>query len=104
MSIESDTITGTEYSDRMKECGVEPVSNPWIAGRMPPGQCFGLHPAPSEDGPGYHDAFNNGDLMAALQEQLGEPMANPKLAFEKVASPEAPSFSNTLEFDPRLLS
>lgn len=97
MTVNSDEI---EAQNLIQSVGDNHVNNAWIAGRMPPDTCCGLHPSADPDSgqPGFYDVYAHaGDLMAILKEQLGEPMANPTLAFDRVASVTAPGFAETYD-------
>ena len=93
--IESDTDAAQNL---IQQVGESLVSNPWVAGRMPPETCCGLHPAGDleTETPGFFDVYAHaGDLMGILREGLGEPLANPSLAFSRAVT--APGFAETYD-------
>lgn len=96
MTLTSDDIEAQNLIDAVG--GDNLVNNSWVAGRMPPDTCCGLHPASEPDSgtPGFYDVYaHNGDLMSVLKEQLGEPMANPTMAFGRAVT--APGFAETFD-------
>ncbi|HOO81665.1 MAG TPA: hypothetical protein PK513_04105 [Alphaproteobacteria bacterium] len=103
-TVESDAHAAEALIAELQACGNEPVNNAWMAGRMPPGQCLGLHPAPKDGQPGIREVYvTNGDMFKELVEKLPEAMANPRMAFCQVAGTEAPQQNADLTLDPRML-
>ncbi|MCB1722004.1 MAG: hypothetical protein KDI11_09635 [Alphaproteobacteria bacterium] len=105
-TVESDAPEALALIEQLKACGNDPVNNVWMSGRMPPGQCLGLHPAPKNGEPGVRDVYTeNGAMFKNLVEQLPEALAmmNPSVVFGKVAALDDQDVSPDHTLDPRML-
>ncbi len=91
----SEYLTEEEYVAAAK-AEVETCDNGLISGRIPPGVCLGLFPAPKDGEPGIREIYpENGGMFAALKERMPEPTPIPSFRADlnQAFSPNAPGFS-----------